>query len=128
MSRQRVSSGTPWEDLVGYSRAMRVGNLIFVSGTTASDENGATIAQGDAYGQAKFILKKIEGVLIQAGAQISQVVRTRIYVTDIDRWEEIGKAHAEVFRDIRPGNTLVEVTRLEIPDHLVEIEVDAVME
>ena len=128
MKRATVSSGTPWEKAVGYSRAVRVGNVVFVSGTTASLENGTTVAVGDAYGQTQFILKKIEGVLNEAGAKVSNVVRTWMFVTDISRWEEIGKAHAEVFGEIRPAATMVEVRRLVNPDHLVEIEVDAVIE
>src|SRR5690606_13379948 len=107
------------------SRAVRVGNLVFVSGTTASLEDGATVAVGDAYQQAKFILKKIERNLKEVGAKMSDVVRTRMFVTDISQWEEIGKAHAEVFGEIRPAATMVEVRRLVNPDHLVEIEVDA---
>ena len=128
MKRVSVSSGTPWENSVGYSRAVRVGNLEFVSGTTASLENGTTVAVGDAYGQTQFILKKIEAVLNEAGAKMSDVVRTRMFVTDISRWEAIGKAHAEVFGEIRPAATMVEVRRLVNQDHLVEIEVDAVIE
>ena len=128
MSRQLISSGTPWEASVGYSRAVRVGNLIFVSGTTASDEDGQTVSVGDAYGQTQFILRKIESALKEAGAGLSDVVRTRIFVTDISRWEEIGNAHGEVFSAIRPAATMVEVEGLINPDHLVEIEVDAVIE
>jgi enamine deaminase RidA (YjgF/YER057c/UK114 family) len=127
MDHQLISSGTPWEVSVGYSRAVRAGNLIFVSGTTASDEAGQTMSIGDAYGQTQFIFRKIEAALKEAGAELSDVVRTRMFVTDIDRWEEIGKAHGEVFGQIRPASTLVEVSRLVNPDHLVEIEVDAVL-
>ncbi|MFT4556489.1 MAG: RidA family protein [Planctomycetales bacterium] len=127
MSRQLISSGTPWEASVGYSRAVRVGNQIFVSGTTASDEDGQTVSVGDAYGQTQFILWKIESALKAAGAELTDVVRTRIFVTDISRWEEIGKAHGEVFAIIRPAATMVEVKGLINPDHLVEIEVDAVI-
>ncbi|MFT5323399.1 MAG: enamine deaminase RidA (YjgF/YER057c/UK114 family) [Planctomycetaceae bacterium] len=127
MSRQLISSGTPWEASVGYSRAVRVGNQIFVSGTTASDEAGQTVSVGDAYGQTQFILRKIESALTEAGAVFTDVVRTRIFVTDISRWEEIGKAHGEVFANIRPAATMVEVKGLINPDHLVEIEVDAVI-
>jgi enamine deaminase RidA (YjgF/YER057c/UK114 family) len=127
MERQLISSGTPWETSVGYSRAVRVGNLIFVSGTTASDEAGQTISVGDAYGQTQFILRKIESALTEAGASLNHVVRTRLFVIDIDRWEEIGKAHSEFFAEIRPAATMVEVSRLINPDHLVEIEVDAVI-
>lgn len=127
MNRQLISSGTPWEASVAYSRAVRAGNLVFVSGTTASDEQEQTVSVGDAYGQTQFIFRKIESALKEAGAELSDVVRTRMYVTDIDRWEEIGKAHGEVFSEIRPASTMVEVSRLVNPDHLVEIEVDAVL-
>jgi enamine deaminase RidA (YjgF/YER057c/UK114 family) len=127
MNRQLISSGTPWEAFVAYSRAVRAGNLVFVSGTTSSDEQGQTVSVGDAYGQTQFIFRKIESALKEAGAELSDVVRTRMYVTDIDRWEEIGKAHGEVFSEIRPASTMVEVSRLVNPDHLVEIEVDAVL-
>lgn len=127
MSRQLISSGTPWEVSVGYSRALRVGNLIFVSGTTASDDDGQTVSVGDAYGQTQYILRKIESALREAGAELDDVVRTRLFVTDIDRWEEIGNAHGEFFSTIRPAATMVEVSRLISPDHLVEIEVDAVI-
>ena len=128
MSRQLISSGTPWEASVGYSRAVRVGNQIFVSGTTASDQAGQTVSVGDAYGQTQFILRKIESALKEAGAGLTDVVRTRIFVTEISRWEEIGKAHGEVFATIRPVATMVEVKDLINPDHLVEIEVDAVID
>lgn len=126
MERQLISSGTPWETIVGYSRAVRVGNTIFVSGTTASNEEGQTVSVGDAYGQTQFILRKIEAALHEAGSSLNDVVRTRLFVTDIDRWEAIGKAHGELFSTIRPAATMVEVKRLINPDHLVEIEVDAV--
>jgi enamine deaminase RidA (YjgF/YER057c/UK114 family) len=126
MSRQLISSGTPWEASVGYSRAVRVGNLIFVSGTTASNEDGQTVSVGDAYGQTQFILRKIEAALHEAGATLNDLVRTRLFVTDIDRWADIGKAHNEFFSISRPAATMVEVSRLINPDHLVEIEVDAV--
>lgn len=125
--RQRISSGTPWERTVGYSRAVRVGAHVYVSGTTASDEHGAVQAIGDPYGQAIYILRKIERALHAAGATLADVVRTRIYVIDADHWQEIGRAHAECFADVRPANTLVEVSALVNPDHLVEIEVDAII-
>src|SRR5262245_57308875 len=125
--RQHVSTGTPWEHSVAYSRAVRVGSHIYVSGTTASDETGTTIAPGNAYAQAAYILKKIEAALTQLGASLSDVVRTRMFVTDITRWEEIGRAHGEAFHGINPAATMVQVSRLINPDHLVEILVDAVI-
>lgn len=125
--RRTHSTGTPWEKSVCYSRAVRVGAHVFVSGTTASDESGQTIAVGDAYEQARYALRKIEAALIAVGANLGHVVRTRMFVTDISRWEEIGKAHGEAFRGINPAATMVEVKRLVNPDHLVEIEVDAVV-
>jgi enamine deaminase RidA (YjgF/YER057c/UK114 family) len=128
MNRQQVSSGSPWELSVGYSRAVRTGNQIFVSGTTASDAEGNTVFPGDAYAQTENILIKIQAALGEVGAKLSDVVRTRMFVTDISRWEEIGRAHGEFFREIRPAATMVEVNRLINPDHLVEIEVDAVIE
>lgn len=127
MDRRQTSSGTPWEASVGYSRAVRVDNQVFVSGTTASDENGRTVFVGDAYEQTRFILKKIAVALNDVGANVADVTRTRMFVTDISRWEEIGKAHGEVFGEIRPAATMVEVRRLVNPDHLVEVEVDAVV-
>lgn len=126
--RQHVFTGTPWEQAVGYSRAVRVGPHVFVCGTTASDESGATIAPGDAYAQAAYILKKIETALAEVGASLKDVVRTRMFVTDITRWEEIGRAHGEAFCGIHPAATMVQVSRLINSDHLVEIEVDAVIE
>ena len=127
MQRQTFSTGTPWEQAVAYSRAVRVGNLVFVSGTTASNVDGTTVAVGDAYQQAQFILRRIESSLVEVGAKLSDVVRTRMFVTDISRWEEIGRAHGEVFAGINPVATMVEVCRLINADHLVEIEVDAVV-
>lgn len=126
-SRQTHSTGTPWESAVCYSRAVRVGPQVFVSGTTASDESGHTVAVGDAYQQARYALRKIESALAAVGAGLSHVVRTRMFVTDISRWEEIGKAHAEAFSGINPAATMVEVRQLVNPDHLVEIEVDAIV-
>ncbi len=124
--RTNYASGTKWEDIVGYARAVKIGNVIEISGTTAV-ENGELIGKGNAYLQTKTILKKIEAVLQQAGASLEHVVRTRIYVTDISRWEEVGRAHGEFFRDIKPATTIVEVSALIEPDMLVEIEVSAVV-
>lgn len=121
-----ISSGAVWEDIVGYSRAVRVGNIIEVSGTTAVDGN-IIIGRGDLYTQTKFILQKIEKTLVEAGASMSDVTRTRMYVTDISIWEKAGKAHAEYFSGIRPASTMVEVSRLIDPDLMIEIEVTAVV-
>ena len=125
MSRTNFSSGTPWEALAGYSRAVRTGSHVFVSGTTASAADGSLLGGDDPYGQAKAILAKIEGVLIEAGSSLEDVVRTRVYVSSIDIWEPVARAHGEVFGAIRPANTLVEA-RL-VAGRLVEIEADAII-
>lgn len=125
--RQNYSTGAKWEELVGYSRAVRIGNVLEVSGTVASDGN-TVIARGDIYGQTKFIINKIQQVLQLAGFDLVDVVRTRIFVTDISQWESVGKAHGEFFSMIKPVTSMVEVSALIDPDYLVEIEVTAIKE
>ncbi|MBP6287977.1 MAG: RidA family protein [Ferruginibacter sp.] len=125
--RSTFSSGSPWEDIVGYSRAVRVGNIIEVAGTTAMDGD-VLVGKGDLYAQTVYIFKKIEKVLLEAGASLSDVVRTRMFVTNISQWEEAGRAHGEFFRDIKPVATMVEVSNLIDKELLIEIEVTAVVD
>lgn len=127
MERTNIETNTPWEGLVGYARAVRLGQFVFVSGTTATDAEGELVSVGDPYGQTLQILANIETALRRAGARLEDVVRTRIYVTNIDYWEEIGRAHGEFFREIRPASTMVEVSRLVSPEMLVEIDADALI-
>ena len=126
MTRTQIGSGSPWEDIIGYSRAVRVGNIIEVAGTTAVDGD-QLVGKGDLYAQTKFVLEKIEKALNNLGATLEHVVRTRSFVTDISKWQEFGKAHGEKFKTIKPVSTLVEVSQLIDPDLLIEIEVTAII-
>ncbi|MBK6936158.1 MAG: RidA family protein [Chitinophagaceae bacterium] len=127
MQRTNYSSGAKWEDIVGYSRAVKIGNTVEVTGTVAVDENSNLVGGNSAYEQTKYILQKIERVLHQAGASLKDVVRTRMFVTDISRWEEFGKAHGEFFREIKPCTSMIEVKGLIAPEYLVEIEATAII-
>jgi enamine deaminase RidA (YjgF/YER057c/UK114 family) len=128
MQRTNYSSGAKWEDIVGYSRAVKIGNTIEVTGTVAVDDNSNLVGGNDAYEQTRFVLQKIEAVLKKAGASLKDVVRTRMFVTDISRWEEYGRAHGEFFKDIKPCTTMVEVSNLISPEYLIEIEATAIAE
>ncbi len=123
--RKNISSGAKWEDIIGYSRAVQMGNVMEISGTVSLDENGAIVGKGDFYAQAKFILQKVEKILAQGGFALTDVIRTRMFVTDISHWEEVGRAHGEFFRTIKPVTSMIQVSGFIEPDYLVEIEVTA---
>jgi enamine deaminase RidA (YjgF/YER057c/UK114 family) len=127
MKRQNFSSGAKWEDIVGYSRAVRIGNIIEVTGTVSTDENSQVVGRNNAYVQTRHILQKIEKILKQTGASMTDVVRTRMFVTDITLWEEYGRAHGEFFSKIKPCTSMIEVSGLIEPDYLIEIEVTAIL-
>ncbi len=127
MQRQNIATGSKWEDIVGYSRAVKIGNTIEISGTVATDASGEIVGVGNVYLQTKFIFYKIEGVLHQLGAKMADVVRTRIFLTDISKWEEVGRAHGDFFASIKPATSMLEVSKLIAPEYLVEIEVTAIL-
>jgi enamine deaminase RidA (YjgF/YER057c/UK114 family) len=127
MQRTNYSSGAIWEDIVGYSRAVKIGNVIEVTGTVAVDENNLVVGKGNAYEQTRFVIQKIEKVLQQAGASLKDIVRTRMFVTDISRWEEYGKAHGEFFKDIKPCTSMIEISSLIDADYMIEIEATAIL-